>query len=118
MTVRTNNTPPCLHCGGIDTHAHVVPENFPAYVGAKLPADWPSMAAAEPCHRHVMISGKVYRTVSDKCWSVAKRLEDFPGMGLGLQVISPMPELLSYWMAPGDAQQVLRYLNDQIAAMV
>jgi aminocarboxymuconate-semialdehyde decarboxylase len=32
-------------------------------------------------------------------------------------VVSPMPELLSYWMAPADAQQLLRYLNDQIAAM-
>ncbi|WP_395321927.1 amidohydrolase family protein [Variovorax sp. UC74_104] len=118
MTVRANNIQPCHHCGGIDTHAHVVPENFPAYVGARLPAEWPSMAAAEPCHRHVMISGKVYRTVSDKCWDVAKRLEDLPGMGVGLQVISPMPELLSYWMAPADAQQVLRFLNEQIAAMV
>lgn len=116
--MRANNIQPCRQCGGIDTHAHVVPENFPAYVGAKLPSDWPAMAAAEPCHRHVMISGKAYRTVSDKCWDVAKRLEDLPGMGVGLQVVSPMPELLSYWMAPSDAQQLLRFLNDQIAAMV
>jgi aminocarboxymuconate-semialdehyde decarboxylase len=29
-----------------------------------------------------------------------------------------MPELLSYWMQPADAQQILRYTNDQIAAMV
>jgi aminocarboxymuconate-semialdehyde decarboxylase len=108
-----------LRCAcGIDTHAHVVPENFPAYVGSKLPADWPSMAAAQACHRSVMISGKVYRTVSDKAWDTARRLEDLPGMGLALQAISPMPELLSYWMEPGDGQQLLRYINDQIAAMV
>ena len=107
---------PCT-CG-IDVHAHVVPENFPAYIGRTLPAYWPSMAPAQPCHRHVMIAGKNYRTVSDKCWDVAKRLEDLPGMGLALQVMSPMPELLSYWMAPADAQQLLRFLNDPIAAMV
>ena len=41
---------------------------------------------------------------------------DLPAMGLALQVISPMPELLSYWMEPADAQQLLRFLNDQIAA--
>jgi aminocarboxymuconate-semialdehyde decarboxylase len=99
-------------------HAHVVPENFPPYLGSQLPSGWPSMAAAQACHRHVMISGTVYRTVSDKCWDVAKRLEDLPGMGVGLQVISPMPELLSYWMEAHDAQPLLRYLNDQIAAMV
>lgn len=102
---------------GIDVHAHVVPENFPACIGRTMPADWPSMAPAQPCHRHVMISGKVYRTVSDRCWDTARRLEDLPGMGLALQVVSPMPELLSYWMAPAGAQQLLRYLNDQIAAM-
>jgi aminocarboxymuconate-semialdehyde decarboxylase len=65
-----------------------------------------------------MISGKVYRTVSDKCWDTGKRLADLAGMGLKLQVVSPMPELLSYWMEPADAQQLLRYLNDQIAGMV
>ncbi|MDP3834537.1 MAG: amidohydrolase family protein [Hydrogenophaga sp.] len=107
---------PCT-CG-IDVHAHVVPENFPAYIGRTMPADWPSMAPAQPCHRHVMIAGRNYRTVVDKCWDARKRLEDLPGMGLALQVMSPMPELLSYWMAPADAQQLLRFLNDQIAAMV
>lgn len=106
-------------CCGIDVHAHVVPENFPSYIGAKMPADWPSMAPAGPaCHRHVMIAGKVYRTVSDACWSPTRRLQDLPGMGLALQVVSPMPELLSYWMAAADAQQLLRYTNDCMAAMV
>src|SRR5688572_489372 len=76
------------------------------------------MAPAQSCHRHVMISGKVYRTVSDACWRTARRLEDLPGMGLALQVVSPMPELLSYWMAAADAQQLLRYTNDCMAAMV
>lgn len=107
------------HCiCGIDVHAHVVPEHFPNYIGARLPADWPSMAPAHACHRHVMIAGKVYRTVSDRCWSTARRLEDLPGMGLALQVVSPMPELLSYWMAADDARQLLRYTNDCMAGMV
>lgn len=105
-------------CGcGIDAHAHVVPEHFPRYLGAAVPADWPSMAPAHECHRNVMISGKVYRTVSDRCWDTGKRLADFGAMGLALQLVSPMPELLSYWMAPADAQQLLRYLNDEIARM-
>lgn len=106
-------------CCGIDVHAHVVPENFPSYLGARMPADWPSMAPGDKaCHRHVMISGKVYRTVSDACWSTARRLEDLPGMGLALQVVSPMPELLSYWMPAADARQLLRYVNDCMAQMV
>ena len=109
-------------CVGIDMHAHVVPERFPAYLGSKAPALWPSTVHAPDtgglCHRHVMIAGKNYRTVSEKCWSVPRRLADLPGMGLAQQAISPMPELLSYWMDAPDAQQLLRYLNEQIAAMV
>jgi aminocarboxymuconate-semialdehyde decarboxylase len=105
------------HCG-IDVHSHVVPENFPSCIGASVPADWPAMAPAHACHRHVMIAGKVYRTVSDRCWDTARRLEDLPAMGLGLQVISPMPELLSYWMPVPAARQLLRYTNDCLAEMV
>jgi len=108
----------CHGCGGIDVHSHVVPENFPRHLGARLPPEWPSMAPAHACHRHVMISGKVYRTVSDACWSTTRRLQDLPGMGLDLQVISPMPELLSYWMDAADAHQLLRYTNEVMAAMV
>ena len=63
-------------------------------------------APAHACHRHVMISGKVYRTVSEQCWSPSRRLADLDGMGLARQAISPMPELLSYWMEAPAAQQV------------
>jgi len=65
-----------------------------------------------------MIAGKLYRTVSDKAWTAAKRLADLSTMGLTRQAISPMPELLSYWMEARDAQQLLRYINEQIGAMV
>lgn len=106
------------NCCGIDIHAHVVPATLPAYIGDRLPTAWPSMAPAHQCHRHVMIADKVYRTVSDKCWDVEKRLADIPELGLGIQVLSPMPELLSYWLNAQDAQQLLRYLNEQIGAMV
>jgi aminocarboxymuconate-semialdehyde decarboxylase len=108
-----------LPCGcGIDVHAHVVPAAFPRYMGAAVPADWPSMADAKPCHKHVMMAGRVYRTVSDRCWDVEKRISDMEEMGLGVQAISPMPELLSYWMEPGPAEDLLRYINDQMAEMV
>jgi aminocarboxymuconate-semialdehyde decarboxylase len=102
----------------IDVHTHVVPENFPAYRGSGRDVPWPSMAEAHACHRHVMISGKVYRTVSDGCWSVPRRVEDMNQMRVARQALSPMPELLSYWLPLEDARVLIRHLNDQIAAMV
>jgi len=106
---------------GIDVHAHVVPEQFPAYLGRTRPAPWPATEVAPDvrgmCHRHVMVAGKHYRTVSEKCWSPTRRLADLAEMGLAQQVLSPMPELLSYWLELADAQPLIRYLNEQTAAM-
>jgi len=102
----------------IDIHTHVVPENFPAYAGRGRDVPWPAMAEAHACHRHVMISGKVYRTVADGSWSVPRRIEAMGAMRVARQAISPMPELLSYWLPLEDAKALIRYLNEQIAAMV
>jgi aminocarboxymuconate-semialdehyde decarboxylase len=103
--------------GCIDVHTHIVPENFPPYAGKGRDLPWPSMTAAHACHRHVMISGKIYRTVSEGCWSIPRRIEDMGGMRVARQALSPMPELLSYWLPMPDAGVLIRYMNDQIAAM-
>jgi aminocarboxymuconate-semialdehyde decarboxylase len=104
--------------GAIDIHTHIVPERFPAYAGSNRDVPWPSMADAHACHKHVVISGKNYRTVSDGCWSVPRRVEDMGAMRVARQVLSPMPELLSYWLPLEDGKVLIRYLNDSIAAMV
>lgn len=105
-------------CGCIDIHTHVVPEHFPAYLGNAVAPRWPSTVPAHECHRHVMLSGRVYRTVSDRCWSPAKRLTDMDDMGVDRQVLSPMPELMSYWLEAEDGRRLSRYLNEEIARMV
>ena len=101
----------------IDIHTHIVPENFPPYRGKGKDVPWPSMTEAHACHRHVMISGKLYRTVSDGSWSVPRRIEQMSEMRVTRQVLSPMPELLSYWLPLDDAKVLIRYLNEQIAEM-
>jgi aminocarboxymuconate-semialdehyde decarboxylase len=102
----------------IDMHTHVVPEQFPRYLGHHADAAWPSMAPAHACHAHVMISGKVYRTVSHQCWSCSVRLADMDRMRVARQVLSPMPELLSTWLMPEDGAAMCRYMNETIAGMV
>ena len=102
----------------IDVHTHIVPENFPPYAGKGKDVPWPSMAPAQACHRHVMISGKLYRTVTDGCWSVPRRIEEMGAMQVTRQAISPMPELLSYWLPLDDAKVMIRFLNDEIARMI
>jgi aminocarboxymuconate-semialdehyde decarboxylase len=103
---------------GIDIHAHVVPYEFPSYLPQPGLVGWPSMAPAHACHRHVVIDGKNYRTVSDRCWDAARRLPDLEAMGLSIQVVSPMPELFSYWLDAAPGAELNRYVNDQIASML
>jgi aminocarboxymuconate-semialdehyde decarboxylase len=76
------------------------------------------MADADACHKHVMILGKLYRTVTDGAWSVPRRIEQMSEMRVNRQALSPMPELLSYWLPLADAKVMIRYLNEQIAEMI
>ncbi len=102
----------------IDVHTHIVPQTFPKYAGAHAGAAWPSTAPASSCHRHVLVSGKVFRTVSHQCWDCSVRQQDMREQRITRQVLSPMPELLSYWMDPADGAAMCRFLNETIAAMV
>ena len=106
-------------CGLVDAHTHWVPEQFPAYVGSRKGVAWPSMAPADSaCERHVMIDDRVYRTVPDSCWDTARRTHDMSRTGVTHQVVSPMPELLSYWLPANDALSLTRFMNEELAAMV
>ena len=102
----------------IDVHTHVVPEHFPRYAGLSAGLPWPSMVPAHACHRHVMVSDKIYRTVSHQCWDCAVRQQDMQALRVGRQVLSPMPELLSYWFPAADGAAICRYMNETIAGMV
>lgn len=104
--------------GAIDVHTHIVPDRLPAYIGRHLDIPWPSVERKDACHAQVMISGRVYRAIDDACWDVERRCGGMDGMGVRHQVLSPMPELLSYWLPVEDAASLAAYLNEFIAGMV
>ncbi len=100
----------------IDIHTHMVPARFPPSPGGAELA-WPGMGHRS-CEADVLISGKVYRTVPDTCWVAPKRLAAMAESGVTTQVLSPMPELLSYWLPTREAAVLCAHLNDEIARMV
>ena len=104
--------------GLIDVHTHAVPEALPRCAGRHLADSGPQMAPALACHRHMMLSGKVYRTVSHPCWSCTLRLAEMNARAVARQELSPMPELLSHWLPVEDGRAMCRDLNEVIAAMV
>ena len=103
----------------IDIHTHIVPARFPPYSGDAAAARWPEMTPALDCrHANVVIAGKVFRTVTDECWDVDRRVEAMALSRITRQVLSPMPELLSYWLAVDDAVALGCHVNETIAEMV
>lgn len=79
---------------------------------------WPSIEHHGSCCARVVISGQIFREIEDDCWSLDRRQADMVPMGIARQVLSPMPELLSYWMEPEDGAQLARSINDELAATV
>ncbi len=65
-----------------------------------------------------MIAGKAFRKIDTRSWDVDRRLSDMAEDGTDMQVLSPMPELLSHWLPPDDAEYLADVMNDEIAAMV
>jgi aminocarboxymuconate-semialdehyde decarboxylase len=105
--------------GAIDIHTHIVPASFPPYAGRGSSARWPQMAPGCDCHHaNVMIAGKVFRTVTDECWDIDRRAEAMAKAGIARQVLSPMPELLSYWLDTDDATTLGRHINETMTEMI
>jgi aminocarboxymuconate-semialdehyde decarboxylase len=102
----------------IDVHTHIVPEKLPDFSRRAGGSRWPQMDPVDSCSCRVMIAGKNFRTVTDQCWSVERRLADMDGDNIVRQVLSPMPKLFSYWFEPADTLDFGRYVNEVIADMI
>ena len=100
----------------IDLHTHVLP--------ARLAGDptrdrrWPSVEVSASDTAAVMIGGKIFRKIDSRSWDVERRLLDMVEDGTDMQVLSPMPELLSHWLPADDAEYLADVMNEQIAAMI
>jgi aminocarboxymuconate-semialdehyde decarboxylase len=102
----------------IDVHCHVVPKGFPAAPSACCAAHWPSMRHRDDGKSVVSFGAKEFRVLDPRSWDVARRTADMDREQVDVQAISPMPELLSYWMEVDDALAVARHVNGTIAEMV
>jgi aminocarboxymuconate-semialdehyde decarboxylase len=98
----------------VDVHTHFVPSVFPPAAGrTRL---WPSIAN-QGNNSAVMVDGKVFRVIDDRSWNADRRLADMKDDGIDLQVVSPMPELLSHWFPAGDADALASHINQEIASL-
>jgi len=102
----------------IDVHCHIVPADFPAAPSSCAPEKWPRMEDRASGQRAMMVGKREMRVVDNRAWEAARRIADMNGEDVGMQAISPMPEILSYWIDAQSALTMARYMNRAIAEIV
>jgi aminocarboxymuconate-semialdehyde decarboxylase len=102
----------------IDLHTHILPERWPDLRARYGYGGFVALEHHAPCRARMLIDGKVFREIDDRCWSVARRIEDCDRDGVAVQALSTVPVMFGYWAKPADALDLSRLLNDHIAEVV
>ncbi|MCK9538258.1 amidohydrolase family protein [Dokdonella sp.] len=98
----------------IDTHAHILPENWPNLADKYGDNRFPVMVNSEGRHR-IYKDGKFFREVWANAFDAEVRIAEYARFGVDVQVISTVPVLFSYWAKPSQALELHRHLNEHMA---
>jgi aminocarboxymuconate-semialdehyde decarboxylase len=99
----------------IDIHTHFVPGSIPQHA-VRNPL-WPSIERKGADGAAVIVGGKTFRVIDSRSWDAGRRIDDMSVDDVDVQVVSPMPELLSHWFPAADADALCRYINEDIAEL-
>jgi aminocarboxymuconate-semialdehyde decarboxylase len=78
---------------------------------------WPSIEHRDGNKAAVIVGGKVFRAIDSRSWDADRRLQDMQADDVDVQVVSPMPELLSHWFPADDADLLSGHINRSIASL-
>jgi aminocarboxymuconate-semialdehyde decarboxylase len=102
----------------VDLHTHILPENWPDLDAKYGYPGWVRLSHHGPGCARMMIGDKPFREVSANLWDPRVRLDECDRHGVGIQVLSTVPVMFSYWARPDDALDLSRLLNDHMAGVV
>lgn len=102
----------------IDLHTHILPETWPDLRERYGYGGFVQLDHYRPGCARLMVDGRGFREIGDNCWDPERRIEDCDGAGVGVQVLSTVPVMFSYWAKPEHGLDLSRFLNDHIAEVV
>ncbi|HEX7110933.1 MAG TPA: amidohydrolase family protein [Mizugakiibacter sp.] len=99
----------------IDTHAHVLPRDWPNLAEKYGDDRFPVMTHSDGRYR-IYKDGKFFREVWENAFDIEHRIADYARHDVDVQVISTVPVLFSYWARGHQALELHQFLNDHAAA--
>lgn len=103
----------------VDIHTHILPRDLPSFKERYGYGGFIQLEHHKPCAaRMIRDDGKFFREIEANCFDGDARLPEMDACDVGVQVISTVPVMFSYWAKPADGLDIARFLNDHIAEVV
>ena len=111
----TDSVPAASH---VDVHAHYFSRSLPDFARRTGDDRWPRLDTDDGPVGRILLGQRLFRTVQPSLWDLPTRLAELDAAGIAVQVISPVPIMLTYWADAAPAGEFTRAINDSIAKEV
>jgi aminocarboxymuconate-semialdehyde decarboxylase len=101
----------------IDIHTHLLPPELPRWAERFGYGGFIRLEPSGHCRaRMLRDDGTFFREIESNTWDPTLRARECDEAGVGVQVLSTVPVMFSYWAKARDALEVARFLNDHVRA--
>jgi aminocarboxymuconate-semialdehyde decarboxylase len=100
----------------IDVHSHVLPLSMIEAL-ERNPEKYDAAVERHGEILSLVVKGRKRGDVEPEKYDAERRLAGIDAAGIDVQVLSPTPTFLSYWMEPAWAAEIAALINEGIAAM-
>ena len=102
----------------VDVHGHFFPPASALPRWTSSDAKFPHLALTDASRGQIMLGSQPFRRVDRELWDAGARVRALSQSGVRLQLISPVPVMLTYHADGSRARDYVRASNDAISAAV